>query len=308
MRRFLIDTDTASDDAVALLMALREPAVEVVAITVVAGNLPLERCVENALITIEKADTYAPPVHGGMTKPLLRDLVTSEFVHGQDGMGDMGLPAPRLSARREHAVDAIVEAVRAHEGELEIVTLGPLTNLAMALLKEPTLAGGIRHVWVMGGAGLGPGNLTPVAEFNFFVDAEAAHVVLESPVPKTIIGWDVSTSDTFMGLEDIERLRAVGPLGAFAVRCNATLLEINRRELGRDGFDLADPTAMAAALYPDMVRESFEAYAYVEHKSERSYGQFVIDRLNLLHEPPNATICVSLHAERFKTALLRLLG
>lgn len=307
MRRFLIDTDTASDDAVALLMALREPAVKVEAITVVAGNSPLATCVRNALVTVEKADTYAPPVHAGMAKPLLRELVTAEFVHGEDGMGNMDLPAPRLQAGPGHAVDVIIETARRLDGELEIITLGPLTNLAMALLKEPALAGMIERIHTMGGAGLGPGNITPVAEFNFFVDAEAAHVVMESALPKTIVGWDVSTGDTFMNLEDIERLRSVGSLGEFAVRCNATLLEINR-QLGRDGFDLPDPTTVAAALYPEMVTDSFDAHCYVEHRSERGYGQFVIDELDLLHKPANATICRSLDAGMFKDALYRRLG
>lgn len=308
MRRFLIDTDTASDDAVALLMALREPAVRVEAITVVAGNAPLATCVRNALITVERAGTYAPPVHAGMAKPLLRDLVTAEFVHGEDGMGDMNLPDPVLEARPEHAVDVIIEAAKRFAGELEIVTLGPLTNVALALVREPELARNVRRVHVMGGAGLGPGNITPVAEFNFFVDAEAAHLVVESGLPKTIVGWDVSTGDAFMGLEDIERLRAVGPLGEFAVRCNATLLEINRRAFGRDGFDLADPTAMAAALYPELIAGSFDAHCYVEHRNDRAYGQLVVDRLDLLKAPCNATICRSLHAERFKETLGRLLA
>lgn len=308
MRRFLIDTDTASDDAVALLMALREPAVKVEAITVVAGNGPLDMCVRNALISVEKAGTYAPPVYAGMAKPLLRELITSEFVHGDDGMGNMALPEPALCARPEHAVDAIIDKVHEFGGDLEIITLGPLTNLAMAFLKEPTLVRLIKHVYVMGGAGLGPGNLTPVAEFNFYVDAEAAHVLIESPVAKTIVGWDVSTAGTFMGSADIERLRSVGPLGEFAVRCNASLIEINREQLGRHGFDMADPTAVAAALYPEMVTERFGAYAYVEHKSERAYGQFVIDQLDLMQKPHNVTICRALHPTQFKEQVYRLLS
>lgn len=308
VRRFLIDTDTASDDAVALLMALREPAVRIEAVTVVAGNAHLDTCVRNALISVEKAETYAPPVHPGMAKPLLRDLFTAEFVHGEDGMGDMGLPDPVLTADRRHAVDAIIDLAHRLEGELEIITLGPLTNVAMALLREPELAGMIERVHVMGGAGLGPGNLTPLAEFNFFVDAEAAHVVVSSAAPKTIVGWDVSTSEAFMSLSDIDRLRSAGPLGRFAARCNASLLDANERFFGRQGFDLPDPVTVAAALYPDMVTASFEAYGYVEHHSERGYGQFVIDRLGLLREAPNLTICQSIDALRFKEKLYQLLA
>jgi len=179
MRHFLIDTDTASDDAVALLMALREPSVRVGAITVVAGNCPLDIGVRNALISVELAGTYAPPVYAGMSQPLLRELVTSEHVHGQDGLGNMDLPAPASEKQSGHAVDKIIEMAHCFPGELEIITLGPLTNLAMAILKEPSLPDLIQRVYIMGGAGLGPGNITPVAEFNFYVDAEAAHLVIQ---------------------------------------------------------------------------------------------------------------------------------
>lgn len=307
MRRILIDTDTASDDAVALLMALREPNVRVEAITVVAGNSPLRTCVRNALTSVEQAATYAPPVHAGMARPLLRDLFTAEFVHGEDGMGDMDLPDPTLEVQSGHAVDAIIEHANRLDGELEVITLGPLTNLAMALLKDPALAGSIKHVHVMGGAGLGPGNITPVAEFNFYVDAEAAHVVVAAEVPKTIVGWDASTGDTFMGRDDLDRLREVGPLGAFAVRCNATLIE-NNRQRGRDGCDWPDPVTAAAALYPELVRDTFTAHAYVDYRGDASYGQFVIDQLDLTQRPHNVTICRALDAARFKDALLRLLA
>jgi len=137
MRRFLIDTDTASDDAVALIMALREPDIRVEAITVVAGNLPLPLAVKNALLSVEVANTYRPPVFAGMAKPLLRDLFTSEFVHGDDGMGNMGLPEPALAAEREHAVDALIRILTGAPDELELITLGPLTNISMVCLRAP---------------------------------------------------------------------------------------------------------------------------------------------------------------------------
>ncbi|MDZ7801977.1 MAG: nucleoside hydrolase [Trueperaceae bacterium] len=307
MRPLLIDTDTASDDAVALMMALREPAVSVEAVTVVAGNCPLETCVRNALIAVEAADTYAPPVHAGAAKPMLRPLVTTEFVHGADGLGDMNLPDPQLRPAPEHAVDVLIGKAHAFEGLLEVVTLGPLTNVAIALLRAPELARLIRHMYVMGGAGLGPGNMTPVAEYNFFADAEAAQVLMASGVPTTVVGWDVCTGEAFLDLDDVERLRAVGPRGRFAVRCNASLQAINAR-MGRQGLDLADPSAMAVALSPDLVTAALEAYAYVEHGGGASYGQFVIDRLGLLEKPPNVTICAAIDAAAFKDRLLRLLA
>ena len=223
MSQFLIDTDTASDDAVALLMALREPAVRVEAITVVAGNCPLDTCVRNALITVEKAGTYTPPVYAGRDKPFMRALFTAEFVHGDDGMGNMDLPDPVLKKQDGHAVDAIIETARKFAGELEIITLGPLSNLALAILREPEICRQVKHVYIMGGGGLGPGNITPVAEFNFFVDAEAAHIVLASDMQKSVVGWDVCYSETFINRDDMRKLNDLSELGAFAVRCKPVI-------------------------------------------------------------------------------------
>jgi purine nucleosidase len=246
-------------------------------------------------------------VHAGATKPMLRGLVTTEFVHGADGLGDMNLPDPQLRAASEHAVDVLIANAHAFAGSLEVVTLGPLTNLAIALLREPDIARQIQRVYVMGSAGLGPGNMTPVAEYNFFADAEAAQVLIASGVPTTVVGWDVCTGGAFLNLDDVERLRAVGPRGRFAVRCNASLLAINAR-LGRQGLDLADPTAMAVALSPELVTSSLDAYGYVEHRSDASYGQFVIDRVGLMEQPPNVTICTAINGPAFKDRLLRLLA
>ena len=308
MRHFLIDTDTASDDAIAILMALREPSINVEAITVVAGNCPLDVCVRNALITVEKANTYAPPVYVGRSAPMLRSLITAEIVHGQDGMGDMNLPDPMLKPTPGHAVNAIIDTARRFPGELEVVTLGPLTNLALALLMEPKLENWIKRVYVMGGGGLGPGNMSPVAEFNFMVDAEAVHVLLSSKVPKSIVGWDVCQAhDAYIHPQDIERLKASSELGRFAVRCNETLIQFNL-QLGHEGFDLPDPTTVAAALYPEMVTRQFEAYTYVDHQSDKGYGQFVVDFQRLTTEEENATIVAALDGQMFKDKLIELLA
>ncbi|MHA2352807.1 MAG: nucleoside hydrolase [Candidatus Thorarchaeota archaeon] len=303
----MIDTDTASDDAVALLMALREPSVRVEAITVVAGNCPLELGVKNALISIEKAGTYAPPVYAGMSQPLFRDLVTSSYVHGQDGLGNMNLPNPASEKQSGHAIDVIIEMARHFPGELEIITLGPLTNLAMAILKEPTLPDLIKRVYIMGGAGLGPGNISPVAEFNFYVDAEAAHLVIQSTLAKTVIGWDVCMTDGFLDQSDITHLKSLGPLGEFAVRASVLLIEFTKG-LGKDGFGPADQTAVAVALYPDIVTKQFDAYGYVEYKSEKAYGQFIIDQLQLIGKPHNLTAITEIHAKQFKEKLFQLLS
>src|SRR5689334_6529842 len=188
MRRFLIDTDTASDDAVALVMALHAKDVEEVqveAITVVAGNVPLEQGVQNALYTVELCKSRVP-VYQGMAAPLLRPLQTAQHVHGRDGMGEIGLPLHGRTPATGHAVDIIRETIRRHPHEITLVTLGPLTNVAMALLLEPALAGLVKECVIMGGIGEGYGNVTPVAEYNIWVDPEAAKIVYASGLPITM--------------------------------------------------------------------------------------------------------------------------
>jgi len=308
MRHILIDTDTASDDAVALLMALREPSIKVEAITTVAGNCAIPQCKKNALICVEKAATYVPPVYAGMTKPLFREHFTSHHIHGDDGMGDMNLPEPELSVEETHAVDAMIEYSYRFKGELEIITLGPLTNLAMAVLKDPDFASNIKQVYVMGGAGLTPGNITPLAEFNFYVDAEAVHLVLESGLPLTVVGWEIGMGEAFIGVEDMRQLNEMGELGQFTVRCNKTLMAFNAGRTDRIGFDLPDPTTMAVALYPEIVETSIESYCWIEYGSERSYGHFVIDSTNLTGKTANAKVITRIKDGAFKQKLFSLLA
>lgn len=308
MRRLLIDTDTASDDAVALIMALRDPSIVVEAITMVAGNVPLDLAVKNALISIQVANTYSPPVYKGMGKPLMRELFTSEFVHGSDGMGEMELPQPKSGVEAGHAVDTLIERILAMPNELEIVALGPLTNLAMAIMRQPTIAKKVKNVVIMGGTGIGHGNITPVAEYNFFVDAEAARIVLKSGMPLTLVGWDVSLGKSFISEEDVnELLSRKSDIANFCVRCNQSLQEFNRRKFGRNGFDLPDPVALAVAAHPEIVTEIFEAYADVETRGELTYGQVVIDRLDLLGKEANVRVCSAVDATKFKELLFSLI-
>jgi purine nucleosidase len=178
----LIDTDTASDDAVALLMALRHPGTEVEAITVVAGNVPLEQAVQNALYTREIAESEAP-VYAGRPAPRQGLLRTAQFVHGQDGMGDIGLDLTGRSADEGDAVEVLIDRIRAWPGELVLVTLGPLTNVAEAFERAPDLASKLARLVMMGGTSDAVGNMSPVAEFNIWVDPEAARIVFASGAP-----------------------------------------------------------------------------------------------------------------------------
>lgn len=314
MRKIIIDTDTGSDDAVALMMALKSKDVNVEAITTVCGNVPLESATKNALMTIEVTDGQRPPVYEGASKPLFRNLVTAVNVHGKDGMGDDDLIHPSLKPEKEHAVDAIIRLAAQHPGEIEIVTIGPVTNVALSILKAPEIMKNVKHIYSMGTAGFGPGNTTPVSEFNVYVDAEAYRIMLESGIPVTIIGFDVCLGDAALHQEDIERLLSSGKREAvFAVKCNRSLLEYNLRASGGHFVDLPDAVAMGVALWDDIVLEKCLCHGYVCTQEEAAYGQVILhDGRNLsisegfVHEP-NAVVCKRIYNALFKERLLDLL-
>jgi purine nucleosidase len=250
MRRFLIDTDTASDDAVALVMALKHPAVHVQAITVVAGNVPLDQAVQNALYTVELCAS-AVPVYAGAPAPLERPLETAQLVHGADGMGDIGLQLEGRTPAGGDGVDTIIEIINDYPGEITLVTLGPLTNIAIALSRDPNLSSRVGECVIMGGTGVGPGNVTADAEFNIWVDPEAARIVLGSGMPIKLVGWDISTRYATFGPDEARALRDTGTdLARFCIDIQATLTKYAVEVSGLAGFDLPDPIAMAIALDP----------------------------------------------------------
>jgi purine nucleosidase len=250
MRRLLIDTDTASDDAVALVMALKHPDVQVEAITVVAGNVPLDQAVQNALYTVELC-AAAVPVYVGAPAPLERPLETAQLVHGEDGMGDIGLRLEGRIPAGGDAVDTIIEIITNHPGEITLVTLGPLTNIAIALTTDPSLASKVSECVIMGGTGVGPGNVSTDAEFNIWVDPEAARIVFGSGMPIKLVGWDVSCGYATFGPEEARALRDIGTdLARFCIDIQATLTKYAVEVSGLAGFDLPDPIAMAIALDP----------------------------------------------------------
>lgn len=308
MRRFIIDTDTASDDAVALMAALREPAVKVELITVVAGNVPLTQAVVNAKLSVQMADTYRPPIYAGMAIPLIRELVTGEKVHGEDGMGNMFSPEPDIPTEPGHAVNAMLETVRRFSGEIELIALGPLTNVAMAIMQDPETMKGVKHLTIMGGAKMGSSSWHPVAEYNIYADADAADVVLRSGIPITLVGLDVCLDETAFTGEDIEKWNASDSEAArFCIRCNQSLLDFYIKTFGRPVITLPDPTAVVAAINESCISEQYEAYAYVETKSPACYGQLVIDKNGVAGKPRNVRVCEKLNAAAFKDYLFRLM-
>jgi purine nucleosidase len=299
MRHFIIDTDTASDDAVALVMALRYPGVKVEAITIVAGNVPVDQGVQNALYTIELCQQEVP-VYRGMPAPLSRPLETAQFVHGQDGMGDIGLPLSGRQPSGENAIQVIIDTIHRFAGDIKLVTLGPLTNIATALRQDPSISNEVMQCVIMGGTGTGHGNITPVGEYNFWADPEAAKIVFESGMPIQMVGWDISRTHATFNKEQTAALRGIGsPLAEFSVDIQATLIDFARNQSNLPGFDLPDPIAMAIALQPDVATESKKLYVAVEAGSELCRGQSVVDYYGVLGSQPNAEVVLEASRQKF---------
>lgn len=302
MRHLLIDTDTASDDAVALVMALRHPEVRVEAVTVVAGNVPVEQGVQNALYTAELCGRGVE-VFSGAGRPILRPLETAQEVHGGDGMGDVGLPVSGRTPAEGHAVDVIVERIHANPGELTLVCLGPLTNVAMALLRDPSIAGELAGCFVMGGTGKGPGNVTPVAEYNVWADPEAAKIVVESGLPLTLVGWDISCESAVIDPRAAAEIRAIGTeLARFTVDIQAVLSDFTREVTHLAGFDLPDPIAMAVAIEPE-IADTEAVHVSVVTGDGPARGQTIFDWLGVTGEAPNARVVRHASREKFLAML-----
>lgn len=303
MRRFIIDTDTASDDAVAILMAHRWPDVQVDAVTIVAGNVPVEMGARNAGYTIELCDG-ATPVFSGCARPLLRDPSWAFFFHGPDGMGGMNYPPPKRPPESGHAVDALIEMIRARPGEYTLVTLGPLTNIAMALRKAPDLAKKVQQCYVMGGAACTAGNITPAAEYNIWIDPEAARIVFHSGLPVLMVGWEHCRGNAALDAADMEHVRSFHTvLSDLTLDCNKAALKAATEWLGDPGLTLPDPVTMAIALDPSVCTERKKHFVDVETGSDLTRGMTVVDRHGVLNKAPNIEVCWAIDVEKWKEAL-----
>jgi purine nucleosidase len=318
-RIFLIDTDTASDDAVALIMALRAPDVRVAAITTVAGNVDVQQATRNALYTAELCGADVP-IYVGADKPLLRTYTNATWFHGRDGLGDHNYPPPHRSPEKSHAVDAIINTIEANPGLL-LVTLGPLTNIAVALSQKPAIVENVSRCVVMGGAPCCEGNVTPAAEYNIWVDPEAARIVGLSGLPIEMIGWQLSRGEAVLNERDIDLIRGFGnELARFAIECNSHARHAYKVQTGEDGICLPDPVAMCIALDPTVGTEWSEHYMDVETQSELTRGMTVVDRLNVAEDDRNrevwgpvlqakrkTNVCWRIDNKRWKDALFAAL-
>jgi purine nucleosidase len=319
-RAFLIDTDTASDDAVALIMALRAPGTRVLGITTVAGNVTVTQATRNALYVVELCGADVS-VYPGCSKPLCRELVTATWFHGSDGLGDRGYPSPERQPEAIHAAEAIIQTIQANPG-LVLVTLGPLTNIALALLREPDIVAKVSRCVVMGGNPCCEGNVTPAAEYNMWVDPEAARIVLRSHLPVELVGWQLSRGEAALNANDIQEVLGLDTeLARFAIECNTTAMEAYRIQTQEIGISLPDPIAMSVALDETICTAASEHCTDVEVTSELTRGMTVVDRLGVAGDERNravwkpvlermrkARICWAIDVKRWKAALYAALA
>ena len=295
----IIDTDPGQDDAIAILLALASPELEVLGLTTVAGNVPLALTSRNARIVLELANRREVPVHAGADRPLLRPLVTAEFVHGKTGLDGPVLPEPTMLMATGHAVDFIIQTVMAREpGTVTLCPLGPLTNIALALAREPQIAPRLKQIVLMGGGGFEGGNITPVAEFNFFVDPQAAALVFKAGVPITMAPLDV-THQALTTRKRVAAIRAVGtPLTEAVAQWMEFFERFDEQKYGQEGGPLHDPCVIAWLLRPDLFTGR-DCFVQIETSSEMTMGQSVIDWWGVTGKPANARVLGGIDADGF---------
>jgi purine nucleosidase len=306
MTRLIVDTDTAGDDVFSLLIALRHPALALEAITVSCGNVAFDQEIENALYTVEVAGRAGEvPVYAGCREPLIAEWVGAEHVHGQDGMGDSFFPQAEHRPEPEHAVDELVRRINESPRELTILAQAPLTNLALAVTRDPSIAGKVAHLYVMGG---GVGNITPAAEYNFYVDPEAARIVLNAGFPLTLFTWSLTRTHGVFDDDRLARIAALGtPLADFFGQVNRKACEFDDKVNHLGGSTHPDSMACAAIVEPSLILASEQAVVDVETSGEFTRGWSLIDTLGRVDREPNATVVTDYDTDGFFELMLEVL-
>lgn len=300
----IIDTDPGQDDAVAILLALASPEFDVLGITAVAGNVPLALTEKNARKICELAGRPDIKVHAGAIRPMVRTLVTAEEVHGKTGLDGPVLAEPAMPLQSQHAVDFLVETFMTHPaGTISLCTLGPLTNIGLALVREPRIASRIRQIVTMGGGFFEGGNVTPAAEFNIYVDPHAARLVFESGIPITLIPLDC----THQALTSAARVACFRAMPNRSGPATAAMLDFFERfdenKYGTDGGPLHDPCVIAWLLNPGLF-DGRLVNVEVECESELTMGMTVVDWWKVSKRAPNATVLRNVDAEGFFALLI----
>lgn len=296
-KRIIIDTDPGVDDALAFLLALASPEIQLEALTTTQGNVTLEKATQNALSVLELGRATHIPVASGSVVPLVQPLRASAYVHGESGIGNSRLPQPKSRPVPQHAVDYLIERVLGEPGEISIFPIGPLTNIAMAIRKEPTFAKAVKELVIMGGAILEYGNVTPQAEFNIYVDPHAAHIVFHSGIPITLIPLDV-THKCMLLQPHVDRLMQISsPISQFIRDAMEVYLKYSF-ELGYAGSALHDPLTLATIIAPELLTLK-EYYVDVDISGGVSMGKTFADILNVTKKPANMKVAMNVRGEEF---------
>lgn len=295
-QKIILDCDPGHDDAVAILLAGRSPAIEVLGITVVAGNQTLEKTVINAQHVCEAVGLEIP-VYGGCDRPMVREKMIAADIHGETGLDGPVFKPLKGSVEKQHAVLFIIETLMASDGDIMVVTCGPMTNLAMALRLEPRISEKIKRIVLMGGS-YQLGNVTPAAEFNIIADADAAHVCFSSGVPLTMVGLDV-TRKVLCYPEIVERMRKVGN-AASDLFCDlmAHFNKAQKEVFGWEGGPLHDPLTIACIIKPEVLTTKY-VHTEVDIRGSQSYGRTNCDFYNYLKREPNVDLGVDVDVEMF---------
>ncbi|WP_340236776.1 nucleoside hydrolase [Sulfitobacter pontiacus] len=308
-RKIIIDTDPGQDDAVAILVALASPEeLDVLGITCVAGNVPLDLTSRNARIVCELAGKRDVKVFAGCDRPLGRDLVTAEHVHGKTGLDGPDLPEPTMPMAEGHAVDFIIDTLRENApGTVTLCPLGPLTNIATALQKAPDIADRIAKIVLMGGGYFEGGNITPTAEFNIYVDPQAADIVFKSSAPIVVMPLDV-THKALVTKARNDAFRALGtPVGIAVAEMTDFFERFDKEKYGSDGAPLHDPCVTAYLINPDLFKGR-HINVEIEIESELTMGMTVADWWGVTDRAPNATFMGDLDSDGFFALLTERLA
>ncbi len=301
-RPVILDTDPGIDDALAILLAIASPEVELRAVTVTGGNCPLEQAVQNALALLDTVESSVPVVPG-VALPLIRPPFTAPETHGTSGLGNAVLPLPRNKPAPAHAVDVLVQEIMNAVDPVTLVAVAPLTNVAVALRREPRVAERVHEVIVMGGAVDVPGNTTPLAEFNVYVDPHAAYIVLHSGLPLTIVPWDI-TSRVLLTQAHVDMLlRTPSPVTRFVADATSFYIDFHRQYFGYAGCSINDPVALVLAFQPALAQYT-EVFVDVEIESAKSMGKTIADTQQVWKRPANARLVTSFEQEAFLTLFL----
>jgi inosine-uridine nucleoside N-ribohydrolase len=301
----ILDVDPGHDDAVAIMLACCAPELDLLAVTTVAGNVPLEKTTRNALRILSLIGHTGVPLASGAASPLRRPLRTAEDIHGESGLEGPELPDPSFGRDVRHATELVAGTLRDAPEPVTLIPTGPLTNVATFLREHPELKARIARISLMGGS-IGLGNTTPAAEFNFYVDPEAAREVFESGLPITMSGLDV-THQAGAGPAETEKLRSLGQSGAVVAELLEYFAGTYNSVFGFDAPPLHDPVAVAAVLEPRLLKMR-PMRVDVECESELTRGESVCDFYGVTGKPPNAEVGVELDREGFFDLLYRVLG